>query len=83
MKNRTEQDLLAERRSNMQEFRRERDPIARATLAAHVALIDAELQERDEEAAEAAKLDKLERRSVIEDGRADHHGDSMREEGHY
>ncbi len=43
---RTAQDLLAERRANIQEARRERDPIAKAMLLAHAATIDAELERR-------------------------------------
>ncbi len=46
MKNRTAQDLLAERRANIQEARRERDKTARAMLMFHVSTIDAELARR-------------------------------------
>lgn len=46
MTNRTAQDLLAERRANVKEAMRERDPIAKACLLAHVAIIDAELKQR-------------------------------------
>lgn len=43
---RTTQDLLAERRANVQEMRRERDPDARQMLAFHVSAIDDELRRR-------------------------------------
>jgi hypothetical protein len=43
---RSAQDILAERRANVNEARRERDPIAKATLLAHVAILDAELDQR-------------------------------------
>ena len=46
--NRTAQDLLAERRANVQESRHETDAMARAMLDAHVAEIDRELQRRRE-----------------------------------
>ena len=46
MKTRTTQDLLAERRDNIQEARRERDKVAVAMLNAHVTVIDAELATR-------------------------------------
>jgi len=40
---RTVQDLLAERRSNLNEMRRENDATARETLRAHVAQLDVEI----------------------------------------
>jgi len=43
---RTEQDLLAERRENVQELRREGNATARAMLAFHISEIDAELERR-------------------------------------
>ncbi len=43
---RTVQDLLAERRANVQEMRREACPIARAMLQYHVDEIDRELARR-------------------------------------
>lgn len=43
---RTSQDLLAERRDNIQELRREHDSVARSILMAHVAMIDAILAKR-------------------------------------
>ena len=46
MQDRTAQDLLAERRANIQEMRRETDKMAIAMLSAHVAVIDAELERR-------------------------------------
>lgn len=46
MENRTAQDLLAERRANVLESMRERDPIAQAMLLAHVSIIDVELERR-------------------------------------
>lgn len=46
MNERTTQDLLAERRANILEAMRERDPIAKACLEAHAAEIDVELQGR-------------------------------------
>jgi len=46
MTTRTAQDLLAERRYNVQEARRSSDPMAQAMLLAHVAMIDAELSRR-------------------------------------
>lgn len=46
MKTRTTQDLLAERRANINEARHERDKTAKAMLMAHVATIDAELASR-------------------------------------
>lgn len=44
MNERTSQDLLAERRANVQELRAERNPIARAMLEQHIAEIDRELE---------------------------------------
>lgn len=41
-------DLLAERRANVQEARRETDPTAKAMLLAHVDTIDAEQARRRE-----------------------------------
>lgn len=46
MKDRTAQDLLAERRANVQELRRERDPMARALLQFHIDEIDRTLASR-------------------------------------
>jgi len=46
MKNRSYQDLLAERRANVQEIRREKDATAVLCLWAHVAEIDAEIERR-------------------------------------
>lgn len=46
MKDRTAQDLLAERHDNVQERRRERDPMARAMLQLHIDTIDVELKRR-------------------------------------
>lgn len=40
------QDLLAERRENVQEARRETDAVAQEMLGWHVAAIDAELERR-------------------------------------
>ncbi len=46
MKNRTIQDLLAERRANVLEAMREKDRGAQATLWAHIHTIDAEIESR-------------------------------------
>lgn len=46
LKERTTQDILAERRFNVQEMRRERDRMAKAMLQAHIDMLDAELQRR-------------------------------------
>ncbi len=46
MKDRTLQDLLAERRANVLESMTESDPTAKAMLLAHVSTIDAELARR-------------------------------------
>lgn len=40
---RTAQDLLADRRFNVDEMRRSCDPTARENLVAHIAILDAEL----------------------------------------
>ncbi len=44
MENRTAQDLLAERRANIQELRGEKDPAARAMLQAHIGVLDRRLE---------------------------------------
>lgn len=49
MKDRSTQDLLAERRANVLEAMRENDRMAKAMLNAHVAEIDAELENRRRE----------------------------------
>lgn len=46
MTDRTAQDLLAERRANVNEMRRERDATARAMLQEHINAIDRELARR-------------------------------------
>ena len=46
MKNRSTQDLLAERRANVNEQRRESDKTARAMLQVHIDTIDMELVTR-------------------------------------
>ncbi len=46
MKDRTIQDLLAERRANVREARQESDATARAMLWAHIDTIDVELKRR-------------------------------------
>lgn len=43
MTTRTIQDLLAERRANVIEAHRSSDPVAKATLLAHVAVLDVEI----------------------------------------
>lgn len=50
MERRTSQDLLVERRANVQEARRTSDRWARKMLLAHVATIDDELKRRQKEA---------------------------------
>ncbi len=40
------QDLLAERRDNVQELRREKNVIARACIETHIDMLDAELARR-------------------------------------
>ena len=44
---RTSQDLLSERRANVLELWAESDPMAREMLAAHIVIIDCELQTRE------------------------------------
>jgi hypothetical protein len=46
MKTRSLQDLLAERRANVQEMRRETDKTARAMLQFHIDQIDREIYSR-------------------------------------
>lgn len=46
MSERTAQDLLAERRANVQELRHERDAIAKQLLEYHIDEIDRELARR-------------------------------------
>ena len=46
MRDRTTQDLLAERRANVLEAMRSDDPVSRENLEAHVAIIDGELARR-------------------------------------
>lgn len=51
MKPRTIQDLLAERRANINEMRREHDTTARVMLRANIDQLTAEIERRREEAA--------------------------------
>jgi len=55
MKDRTAQDLLAERRANVLESMKEKDKLAKQLLLAHVAQIDAELQRRRDAKLASAK----------------------------
>lgn len=48
---RSVQDLLAERRANLNELRRERDAMARAMLQAHINALTAEIEKSREERA--------------------------------
>lgn len=47
LRTRSVAELLAERRSNINEARHERNKVAKELLLAHVGLIDAELRRRD------------------------------------
>ena len=49
MRDRTEQDLLAERRANVLESMRSNDRTTQENLGAHIAIIDAELDRRRKE----------------------------------